>query len=142
MVLWGTFAQRDSDGNIPQGIVLLDGFAGRLDFPALKMKAVEMQELWRPDYLLIENKRTGMPLIQELLRAGIFAQEANPHRGSDKVMRTNAVADLLKSGLVWARWDCAGWSRCAMRWQHFPTGKTTTCTTPRFTVCYASARAG
>jgi hypothetical protein len=33
---------------------------------------------------------------------GIFAQEANPHRGSDKVMRTNAVADLFKSGLVWA----------------------------------------
>jgi len=31
--------------------------------PALKMKAVEMQELWRPDYLLIENKGTGMPLI-------------------------------------------------------------------------------
>jgi hypothetical protein len=51
---------------------------------------------------LIENKGTGMPLIQELLRAGIFAQEANPHRGSDKHMRTNAVADLFKSGLVWA----------------------------------------
>jgi hypothetical protein len=27
-------------------------------------------------------------------------QEANPHRGSDKHMRTNAVADLFKSGLV------------------------------------------
>jgi phage terminase large subunit-like protein len=66
------------------------------------MKAVELQELWKPDYLLIENKGTGQPLIQELLRAGIFAQEANPHRGSDKVMRTNAVADLFKSGLVWA----------------------------------------
>ena len=42
------------------------------------MKAVETQDLWRPDYLLIENEGTGMPLIQELLRAGIFAQEANP----------------------------------------------------------------
>ena len=66
------------------------------------MKAVETQDLWRPDYLLIENKGTGMPLIRELLRAGIFAQEANPHRGSDKVMRTNAVADLFKYGLIWA----------------------------------------
>jgi predicted phage terminase large subunit-like protein len=102
MIVWGTFGQRDSEGNSPQGIILLDAFAARLDFPALKMKAVEMQELWRPDYLLIENKGTGMPLIQELLRAGIFAQEANPHRGSDKHMRTNAVADLFKSGLVWA----------------------------------------
>ena len=100
MVVWGTFAQRDGAGNIQQGIILLDAFAARLDFPALKMKAVEMQEFWRPDYLLIENKGTGMPLIQELLRAGIFAQESNPHRGSDKHMRTNAVADLFKSGLV------------------------------------------
>jgi predicted phage terminase large subunit-like protein len=100
MVVWGTFAQRDSEGNTQQGIILLDAFAGRLDFPALKMKAVELQELWRPDYLLIENKGTGQPLIQELLKAGIFAQEANPHRGSDKHMRTNAVADLFKSGLV------------------------------------------
>ena len=89
-------------GIIQQGIVLLDAFAARLDFPALKMKAVEMQDLWKPDYLLIENKGTGQPLIQELLRAGIFAQEANPDRGSDKVTRTNAVADLFKSGLVWA----------------------------------------
>ena len=94
--------KRDGEGNIQQGLVLLDAFAARLDFPALKMKAVEMQDLWRPDYLLIENKGTGQPVIQELLRAGIFAQEANPHRGSDKHMRTNAVADLFKSGLVWA----------------------------------------
>ena len=102
MVLWGTVAQRDGDGNVQQGIVLLDAFAARLGSPALKMKAVEMQDLWKPDYLWIEDKGTGQPLIQELLRAGIFAQEANPHHGSDKVMRTNAVADLFKSGLVWA----------------------------------------
>jgi hypothetical protein len=63
MVLWGTFAQCNGDGNIQQGIVLLDAFAGRQDFPALKMKAVEMQDLWKPDYLLIENKGTGQPLI-------------------------------------------------------------------------------
>jgi hypothetical protein len=60
MVIWRTFAQCDSEGNTRQGIILLDAFAARLDFPALKMKAVEMQELWRPDYLLIENKGTGI----------------------------------------------------------------------------------
>src|SRR5215469_4973291 len=103
------------------------------------MKAVELQDLWKPDYLLIENKGTGQPLVQELLRAGIFAQEANPHRGSDKHIRTNAVADLFKSGLVWAP-DCGGWNRCAMRWRHFRTEKTMTCTTPRCTVCYAYAK--
>jgi hypothetical protein len=45
LVLWGTFAQRESEGNTQQGIILLDAFAARLDFPALKMKAVEMQDL-------------------------------------------------------------------------------------------------
>jgi hypothetical protein len=49
--------------DIQQGIVLLDAFAARLDSPALKMKAVEMQDLWKPDYLLIENKGTGKPRI-------------------------------------------------------------------------------
>ena len=71
------------------------------------MKAVEMQDLWKADCLLIENKRTGQPLIQELLRAGIFAQEANPHRGSDKHMRTNAV--LTCSRAAWC-------GRPGMRW--------------------------
>jgi phage terminase large subunit-like protein len=102
MVVWGTFAQRDNEGNTQQAIILLDAFAARLDFPALKMEVFEMQDLWKPDFLLIENEGTGQPLIQELLRAGIFVQKANPHRESDKHIRTNAVTDLFKSGLIWA----------------------------------------
>ena len=42
------------------------------------MKVVEMQDLWKPDYLLIENKGTGQPLIQELLRDGIFRAGGQP----------------------------------------------------------------
>jgi predicted phage terminase large subunit-like protein len=102
MVLWGTFSQRDAQGALFPGIVLLDAWAERVDFPDLKRKALEFQQKWRPDYLLIENRATGTPLMQELARIGVFSQEANPNRTNDKYMRVNAVADLFKSGLVWA----------------------------------------
>jgi hypothetical protein len=144
MVVWGTFAQRDCEGNTQQGIILLDAFAARLDFPALKMKAVEMQELWRPDYLLIENKGTGMPLIQELpkLKAGIFAQEANRIAGATRSCERMQSLTYLRAAWCGRPSDCGGWSRWAMRCRHSRTAKTTTYTTPRSTVCYASAKAG
>jgi predicted phage terminase large subunit-like protein len=102
MVLWGTFSQRNAQGALIPGIILLDAWAERVDFPDLKRKVVEFQEHWKPDYLLIENRATGTPLMQELARIGVFSQEANPNRTNDKYMRVNAVADLFKSGLVWA----------------------------------------
>jgi predicted phage terminase large subunit-like protein len=52
--------------------------------------------------MLIEARATGTPLIQELWRAGIPVDEANPRRTWDKIVRTNAVADFFKSGMVWA----------------------------------------
>jgi predicted phage terminase large subunit-like protein len=102
MVLWGTFSQRDREGRIQPGIVLLDAWADRVDFPALKVKALELQNQWRPDYLLIENRATGLPLMQELARIDVYSQPADPSRTKDKYMRVNAVTDLFKSGLVWA----------------------------------------
>jgi hypothetical protein len=68
MVLWGTFAERLPDQSLRHGVCLLDAWAGRLDFPALKMKARELYDCWKPDYMLIEAKGTGRPLIQELWR--------------------------------------------------------------------------
>jgi predicted phage terminase large subunit-like protein len=102
MVLWGTFTERLPDQSLRHGACLLDAWAGRLDFPALKMKARELYDCWKPDYMLIEAKGTGRPLIQELWRMGIPCDEANPHRTWDKHIRTNAVADMFRGGMVWA----------------------------------------
>jgi predicted phage terminase large subunit-like protein len=41
-------------------------------------------------------------LIQELFRAGIYVWEMNPSRSRDKIARTNSVADLFSSGVIWA----------------------------------------
>ena len=101
-VCWGVFARRLEDGSLQRGAILLDRWAGRVDFPELKQKARELYDQWKPDYMLVEAKGTGTPLIQELWRMGIPVDEANPRRTWDKHIRTNTVSDLFKNGMVWA----------------------------------------
>ncbi|MGL5720892.1 MAG: hypothetical protein ACRCY4_00610, partial [Brevinema sp.] len=44
----------------------MDIFRDRLLFPDLKRKVVELYERYRPKELVIENKSSGMALIQQL----------------------------------------------------------------------------
>lgn len=110
-VTWGVFRYHTHDDppRTMTGIILLDAYAGRIEFPALKIKAKELYEKWKPDSLVVEKKASGQPLTQELYRAGIFVTEMNVSRANDKVSRTNAVADLFSSGAIWAplgyRWS-------------------------------------
>ena len=61
-----------------------------------------MHRRWRPvtsNYaLLIENKGSGMSLIQDLRREGIRAIEVKP-RG-DKIIRMNAHTARIEAGYV------------------------------------------
>jgi predicted phage terminase large subunit-like protein len=57
---------------------------------------------WTPDSVVIEGRATGKPLAQEMWRMGIPVSDPTPARGSDKVTRTNAVADLFSTGTIWA----------------------------------------
>ena len=60
-----------------------------------------------PDAFIVEAKAAGAPLVFELRRMGIPVQEFTPTRGNDKIVRLNSVADLFRSGKVWApdtRW--------------------------------------
>jgi predicted phage terminase large subunit-like protein len=104
-VVWGKFMHWDRSVDPPRltdGIILLDRWAARVDFPRLKAKVRELYEQHNPDCLLIEKKASGGPLIDELWRSGIYAQETNPSRSQDKVMRTNSIADMFACGLIWA----------------------------------------
>lgn len=103
-VVWGVFRYHTHDDppKLSTGIILLDAWAARIEFPELKHKARELYDKWKPDSLVIEKKASGGPLIQELHRAGIYVHEANASRANDKVTRTHAVADLFSSGAVWA----------------------------------------
>lgn len=103
-VTWGEFCDFDPTDSSRKitGIVLLDAWAGRLNFPDLKQKAKELYQLHKPDSLVIESKATGPPLIQELRNLGLYVEEMGAHRGQDKITKTNAVADMFSSGAVWA----------------------------------------
>jgi predicted phage terminase large subunit-like protein len=102
---WGVW-YNEEDNNIPH-VILLDVVKERMEFPELKKRAYEQYMYHNPDALLIEKKAAGAPLIQELRRMGISAQEYSPGKGQDKISRLNSVADLFASGIVWApatRW--------------------------------------
>jgi predicted phage terminase large subunit-like protein len=103
-ITWGLFRykNRSDPPRIMTGIMLLDAWAGRMNFPELKQQARRLYEQWAPDCLLVEGRATGKPLQQELWRMGIPVSDTVPVRGSDKITRTNAVADLFSTGTIWA----------------------------------------
>jgi predicted phage terminase large subunit-like protein len=104
MTLWGVWVNEE-DGE--DHIIMLDAWRGKLEFPELKAKALELYKDHEPDSVIIEKKATGAPLIYEMRRMGIPVQEFTPSRGNDKIARLNAISDVFASGRVWApqrRW--------------------------------------
>jgi predicted phage terminase large subunit-like protein len=84
-------------------VFVLDVFRDRLEYPDLKRKVSELHRQWRNatnNYaLLIENKGSGMPLIQDLKRDNIHAIAVEPK--DDKVMRMNAQTARIEAGSVY-----------------------------------------
>lgn len=104
MTLWGVWHDEEQGED---SVILLDAWRGKVEFPDLKAKALELYKEHEPDSVIIEKKASGAPLIFELRRMGIPVQEFTPSRGNDKIARLNAVVDVFASGRVWApdrRW--------------------------------------
>ena len=102
---WGVFNLNEDENDV--NVILLDAFQKRMEFPELKQKAFEHYKEWEPDAFVVEAKAAGAPLIFELRAMGIVVSEYTPSRGNDKFVRINSVADLFRSGKVWApdtRW--------------------------------------
>lgn len=78
---------------------LLDVFRRRLEFPALKQRVVQHATLWNADVTLIEDKGSGMSLIQEL-RAGSEVRPIAIEPEKDKVTRMHAETAKLEAGCV------------------------------------------
>lgn len=94
-----------SDDELTDGashLILLNAINVRVEFPELKDLAFREYKEWEPDSFIVEKKNAGTQLYQELRRAGIPVQEFTPNKTTgDKVVRVNAVADILRSGMVW-----------------------------------------
>jgi predicted phage terminase large subunit-like protein len=81
---------------------VLDVIRERLEYPELRRKAIALHRQWRnicDGYsLLIENKGSGMGLIQDLEREHIHAIAINPE--GDKIMRMNNQTGRIEAGSV------------------------------------------
>ncbi|MGB5850237.1 MAG: phage terminase large subunit, partial [Ignavibacteriaceae bacterium] len=70
-----------------------------LEFPDLKKKAIELYEKEKPEQVWIEDKASGISLIQELRRnTAIPIKEIKADK--DKVEYVNACAPLIETGRV------------------------------------------
>lgn len=101
-VTLGVFSWKNEENVSNVGLILLDAFKDKYEFPELKRRARIAYKYWNPDTLLIEAKAAGSPLMQELRRSGIPATAFNPVGKGDKTLRLNSVSDLFKSGMMWA----------------------------------------
>lgn len=106
--LWGVFKAEDpATGKTVNNIILLSAYKARMEFPELKRKVKQFYEEDQPDTLLIEDKGSGISLIQELRSMGLAVEAFSQGRGSrtmsnDKVARANMISDIFASGYVWA----------------------------------------
>lgn len=101
LATWGVFR----DDRLTQGaahLILLNVINVRVEFPELKDLSLREYKEWEPDSFIVEKKSAGTQLYQELRRMGLPIQEFTPSKSTgDKVARLNAVADILRSGMVW-----------------------------------------
>jgi predicted phage terminase large subunit-like protein len=80
---------------------LLDLFRKRLNYPELKQAARELAGRHRATTILIEDKASGMSLIQDLRADGLSGVKPyEPPAGTDKIMRLHLQTALFANGHV------------------------------------------
>jgi predicted phage terminase large subunit-like protein len=82
---------------------VIDVFRKRLNFPDLKRAVLELFARHKPEKVLIEDKGSGTPLIQELKSDhAIWCLEAyTPKQNNDKLVRLDAQSIKFESGRVY-----------------------------------------
>ena len=99
---WGVFEPK---ANGVQHLIMLDAKKGRWNFPELKEIALEENDYWEPDMMLIEAKASGQPLADELRLLNLPVLTFSPGRRKggnlDKTTRMHIVSPIFESGKVW-----------------------------------------
>ncbi len=98
---WGIFTPEEGK---PDCALLMESWREQVGMPDLIDKAQASYEIWQPDFLLIENKASGISFGQFMYKAGIPVVYFDPHR-MDKLARAHAASPLFNGGRVYARWS-------------------------------------
>lgn len=94
-------------GETLTGLYLLDVFRKRMEYPELKRAARSLAERWMPNEVAIEDKGSGISLIQDLrseTRLPVIAVEPE----GDKVLRASAESPAIEAGRVFLP-ESASW---------------------------------
>lgn len=81
-------------------IYLLDVVREKLDFPALKRRVIAEADRYRAELVLIEDKGSGIGLLQELQSSGFWKGRA-VQPVADKVTRLAGVSAMIEGGCVY-----------------------------------------
>lgn len=94
-----TVALTDGRERTVNNMVLLDFKQGQWSFPDLCNECQLLADTFSPDIFVVEQKGSGISLIQELVRRGIPVTGYVPDR--DKTTRAHAVTPIHLAGRVW-----------------------------------------
>ncbi|HET9849182.1 MAG TPA: phage terminase large subunit [Candidatus Dormibacteraeota bacterium] len=83
-----------------QQLFLLDVYRQRLNYPELKKMVRYKWQAWSANVVLIEDKSSGMHLIQELNQEGLGAVTRYEPRG-DKLSRVHAQTGIMAEGRIY-----------------------------------------
>jgi predicted phage terminase large subunit-like protein len=83
-----------------RSVYLLDVFRQRLDFPGLKRAIHDLARRHNATIVLIEDKASGIQLLQELRADNFSLARPAPQLDGDKVMRLRAQTAKIANGFV------------------------------------------
>ncbi len=86
-------------GETATGFYVLSAWRGRVEFPELKRRVVELAHEFKPAAVVVEDKASGQSLLQELQRETSLPVLAIKAEG-DKVLRASVVTPTIEAGRV------------------------------------------
>ncbi|MCI5049571.1 MAG: phage terminase large subunit [Rickettsiales bacterium] len=78
---------------------LIDIWAARVEYPALKRQVIELAAKFQPHAILIEDKASGQSLIQDLRRDTDLPILPIMPKG-DKITRVAQITPMIEAGLI------------------------------------------
>jgi predicted phage terminase large subunit-like protein len=97
-LFWHSHTGRKEDNCL--NAMLLERMNERMEFGELREAAIRHEKGWDPDHTLIEDKASGISLIQEFETGGIpvWKVKAGPE---DLAYRAHMVSGILRAGRIW-----------------------------------------
>ena len=127
ITVWGTFRTRFKGHNgvslEKNNVILLDAIRGKWELPELIEELERINDEFKPDWMIIEKKASGISVIQELRRRPEFPLYEYQPGSKDKMSRLQAALPAFKQGAVWFPSNMTFTADVITELLQFPSGK-------------------